>query len=271
MLTGQNLGLALLMIAVVVFPVGFITSRDNRKIAKRDDEVGTFLRSLGGVCTALGTTVNSALSRLDLDAINVLRKSVKRLHTRLTAGIRSKLSWRKFIDETGSELANRSVGMFYDAIEVGGSAGHAGQQAAFYADKVALLRARRRTVSGPFRWLCMTMHASVVIILVFITEVIVAFGNMLGKAQEAMPSVSGAPAVTSFSTFNLSGLELMHNMVIPLVIVFTIANAITPSLAEGGSKYKILSNLGITAGISGISLLVLPVLASGLFTTVSQM
>ncbi len=271
MLTGQNLGLALLMIAAVVFPVGFITSRDSRKIAKRDDEVGTFLRSLGGVCTALGTTVNSALSRLDLDAINVLRTSVKRLHTRLTAGIRSKLSWHKFIDETGSELANRSVGMFYDAIEVGGSAGHAGQQAAFYADRVALLRARRRTVSGPFRWLCMTMHTSVVIILVFITEVIVAFGNMLGKAQEAMPSVSGAPSVHSFSTFNLSGLDLMHNMVIPLVIVFTIANAITPSLAEGGSKYKILSNLGITAGISGISLLVLPVLASGLFTTVSQM
>jgi flagellar protein FlaJ len=271
MLTGQNLGMALLAIAAVVLPVGFITNRDDRKIAKRDDEVGTFLRSLGGVCTALGTTVNSALGRLDLDAINVLRTSVKRLHTRLTAGIRSKLSWRKFIDETGSELANRSVGMFYDAIEVGGSAGHAGQQAAFYADKVALLRARRKTVSGPFRWLCLAMHASIVIILVFITEVIVAFGSMLGTAQDMMPKVSGAPSVTSFSSFNLSGLELMHNMVIPLVFVFTIANAITPSLAEGGSKYKILSNLGMTAAISGISLLVLPMLADSLFTSVSQM
>ena len=94
--------------------------------------MGTFLRSLGGVCAALGTTVNAALGRLDLDAINVLRVSVKRLHTRLTAGIRSRLCWRKFIDETGSELTNRSVGMFYDAIEVGGSAGQAGQQAAFF-------------------------------------------------------------------------------------------------------------------------------------------
>ena len=270
MLMGQNLGMALIIITIAVFPVGYLTNRDDRKINKRDDEVGTFLRSLGGVCTALGTTVNSALGRLDLDAINVLRTSVKRLHTRLTAGIRSKLSWRIFIDETGSELTNRSVGMFYDAIEVGGSAGQAGQQAAFYADKVALLRARRRTISGPFRWLCLTMHASIIIILVFITEVIVAFGGMLGKAQDMMPSVSGAPSVSAFSTFNLSGLDLMHNMVIPLVLVFTIANAITPSLAEGGSKYKILSNLGMTSAISGISLLILPVLANSLFTTVSQ-
>ncbi len=270
MVMGQNLGLALLLIAAIVFPIGFIATKDERKIAKRDGEIGTFLRSLGGVCTALGTTVNSALARLDLDAINVLRITVKRLHTRLTAGIRSKLSWGIFIDETGSELAHRSVGMFYDAIEVGGSAGQAGQQAAFYADKVALLRARRRTVAMPFRWLCLTMHACVVLILVFITEVIVAFGGMVGQAQEAMPTVSGAPSISALSSFNLSGLDMMHNLVVPLVLIFTIANAITPSLADGGSKFKILSNLGLTSAISGIALLALPVLAETLFKSVAK-
>ncbi len=271
LLTGQNLGLAFLIVAGIVFPVGFIMSRDNRKVFKRDDEVGTFLRSLGGVCTALGTTVNAALGRLDLDAINVLRSSVKNLHTRLTAGIKSKLSWKIFIDETGSELAHRSVGMFYDAIEVGGSAGQAGQHAASFANRIARLRAKRRTISGPFRWLCITMHTAVVIILVFITEVIVAFGGMVTKAQETMPTMSGAPSLSSMSSFNLSGLEIMHQMVLPLVLIFTIANSIVPSLAEGGSKYKILSNFGITAAISGLALLILPALASALFTSVSQM
>jgi flagellar protein FlaJ len=271
LLTGQNMGLALLIIALMVFPLGFIMSADDRKISKRDAEVGTFLRSLGGVCTALGTTVNSALGRIDLNAINVLRVSVKNLHTRLTAGIRSKLSWKKFIDETGSELANRSVGMFYDAIEVGGSAGQAGQHASAFANRVALLRARRRTVSGPFKWLCITMHTAVVIILVFITEVIVAFGGMVGKAQEVMPSVPGAPSMSYFSSFNLSGLEMMHTLVLPLVLIFTVANAIVPALAEGGSKFKILNNLAITGAISGAALLILPVLAAALFKSVSQM
>lgn len=270
LLSGQNLGLALIIIAALVFPVGFIMSADDKKVARRDNEVGTFLRSLGSVCTALGTTVNSALGRLDLDAINVLRTSVKRLHTRLTAGIRSKLCWRIFVDETGSELANRSVGMFYDAIEVGGSAGQAGQQASFFASKIALLRARRRTVAYPFRWLCIAMHASVVLLLIFVTEVILAFASMVTKAQEAMPSVSGAPSVSAFASFNLSGLEVMHGMVLPLVLIFTVANSIVPSLAEGGSKYKILNNLGIMGAISGISLLLLPALADALFKSVSQ-
>lgn len=270
LLSNQNVGLGLLAIAVVVFPLGFIVNRDDKKVTKRDGEVGTFLRSLGGVCLALGTTINAALSRIDLDAINVLRSSVKNLHTRLTAGIRSKLSWNRFVEETGSELTRRSVGMFYDAIEVGGSAGQAGQQAAAFANQIALLRARRRTVSGPFRWLVVTMHTAVVIILVFITEVIVAFGNMVGSAQNSMPTVSGAPSVSSFSSFNLSGLELMHNMVIPLVLVFTVANAIVPYVAEGGSKYKVLGNFAITAAISGLCLVVLPMLADSLFTSVAQ-
>ena len=271
LLTNQNLGLALLAIAAMVFPVGFIMSLDDRKINRRDNEVGTFLRSLGGVCTALGTTVNYALGRIDLNSINILRVPAKNLHTRLSAGIKSRLSWRKFIDETGSELANRSVGMFYDAIEVGGSAGQAGQHASAFASRVALLRARRRTVTGPFKWLCITMHTAIVIILVFITEVIVAFGGMVGKAQDVMPKVSGAPSMSSFSSFNLSGLEMMHSLVLPLVLIFTVANAIVPCLAEGSSKYKILNNLAITGFISGAALLILPALADALFTTVSRM
>jgi len=271
MLMGQNLGVALLVVAALSFPVGFIMAKDGRNIAKRDEEVGTFLRSLGGVCTALGTTVNSALGRLDLDAINVLRTSVKRLHTRLTTGIRARLCWRIFIDETGSELANRSVGMFYDAIEVGGSAGQAGQRASLFASKIALLRARRRTVSMPFRWLCLTMHASIVVLLVFITEVIMAFAGMVEQANEAMPSISGAPSMSSLTSFNLSGLELMHSLVMPLVLIFTVSNAIVPTIAEGGSKLKILNNLAVTAAISGISLLILPALADTLFKTTSQM
>jgi flagellar protein FlaJ len=270
LLTGKNLGIAMLVVAAIVFPIGFIMSSDDKKVSKRDGEVGTFLRSLGGVCTALGTTVNAALGRLDLDAINVLRSSVKNLHTRLTAGIKPRLSWRKFIDETGSELTSRSVGMFYDAIEVGGAAGQAGQHAAAYANRIALLRAKRRTISGPFRWLSVTMHAAVVIILVFITEVIVAFGSMVNTAQESMPTVSGAPSITSFSSFNLSGLELMHHMVLPLVLIYTVANAIVPSVAEGGSKMKIFSNLGVTALISGAALIILPALANSLFQSVSK-
>ncbi|MFC1964150.1 hypothetical protein ACFLV1_02075, partial [Chloroflexota bacterium] len=268
MLVGSDMGPALLAIAVLIFPLGFIMNSDDKNVVKRDGEVGTFLRSLGAVCAALGTTVNDALGRIDIEAMNNLRTTVKRLHTRLVAGIRSKFSWRKFIDETGSELANRSVGMFYDTIELGGSPGQAGYQASLFADSIALLRARRRTVTMPFRWLCMAMHASVVLLLIFITQVIMAFATMVSEAQEVMPSVAGAPSIGSFTSFNISGLEMMSVLVLPLVFVFTLADAIAPSIADGGSWYKILYNLSFTSAISGLGLIFLPVVAETLFKSV---
>ena len=270
LLTGQDVGVALLIIAVIVYPIGHIMTKDDNRIAKLDNELGTFLHSLGGVCNALGTTVNAALDRLDMNSINMLRPSVKNLHTRLNAGIRSKLSWSKFIDETGSEVSQRSVSMFYDSIEVGGSAGLAGRHASMYADRLALLRARRRTVAGPFRWLVIVMHAAVVVILIFITDVIVSFGNMISQAQANLPTNSAGYTIDTFSSFNLAGLDVMQHMIVPLVLIFTIADAIVPVLAAGGSKYKIFSNLGVTATISGVCLIVLPKLAAMLFASVSR-
>ncbi|MFC1990932.1 hypothetical protein ACFLU9_02120 [Chloroflexota bacterium] len=268
LIMGVDLGWVLLIVAAMVFPIGFVIAKDDRKISKRDAEIGVFLRSLGSACAALGTTVNAALGRLDLDAINVLRITVKRLHTRLVAGIRTKLCWKIFIDETGSELANRSVGMFYDTIELGGAAGQAGYQASLFAGNVALLRARRRTVASPFRWLCIAMHASVVVLLVFVTEVIISFSGMVANAEAAMPNITGAPAMNSFTSFNVAGLELMHSLVLPLVVIFTVTNAIAPGIAEGGSWYKVFSNLSITAAISGACLIFLPAMAGMLFTSI---
>ena len=260
-----NMGWVLLAVAALAFPAGFIITADDVKVTRRDSEVGTFLRSLGGVCAALGTTINAALNRLDLNSINNLRGTVRRLRTRLVAGIKSKLCWSRFIDETGSELANRSVGMFYDAIDMGGSPGQAGYQASLFASRIALLRAKRKTVSSPFRWLCLAMHASVVVLLIFVSEVIMAFAGMVSQAEETMPQVAGSPSVSAFASFNVSGLEIMHTLVVPLVLIFTVANAIAPSLADGGSKYKILFNIGITASISGVCLVLLPTLAEAVF------
>ena len=157
--------------------------------------------------------------------------------------------------------------MFYDAVEVGGDPEQAGYHASLFANRVAMLRASRKTTSTPFRWLCITMHAAVVALLVFIIEVISKFGTLVANAEKDMPntSTSGAPAMTSFTSFNFSGLQLIHSFVIPLVLVFTVADAFAPSIVDGGSKYKFLYNLGITAAISGAALIFLPKVTGMLF------
>lgn len=267
-ISGIDFGWALIIIAALVFPVGWISVKDDSKIAKRDSELGPLLGSLGGVCAAIGTTVTDAIGRIDLDAFEALKIEIKALYTRLISGIRSKLSWKKFVEETGSELTNRSVGMFYDAIDLGGEPQAAGHHAALFASKMSSLRAKRRSITGPFRWLCLVMHGAVVALLIFITEVMGMFGNMLQEATsniENMSDVASSTTVTSMTSFNFGGLDMLKSMLLPLVIVFTIADAVAPSIAEGGNKLKFCYNFAFTAAITGIGLVGLPPLAESLF------
>jgi archaeal flagellar protein FlaJ len=264
----MNFGWAFLIIGAVTLPIGWIMMRDDAKVVKRDSEIGTFLASLGGICGAIGTTVKEALSRIDMESINCLRTEVKRLYVRLKSGIKPRLCWDKFVEETGSELTNRSIGMFYDSIDVGGDAEQVGYHAGLFANKVSSLRAKRKAVATPFRYLCFTMHAAITALLVFVSEVITIFGNMVGQAEAAMPKVSGAPAMGAFTSFNIEGLGILHTLVLPLVIIFTVANSLAPSVADGGSWYKIFFTLGVLSAISGICLVFIPEIAATLFKSV---
>jgi flagellar protein FlaJ len=158
--------------------------------------------------------------------------------------------------------------MFYDAVQVGGEPDKAGYRASQFATKISTLRADRKTTSAPFLWLCIAMHVAIVALLVFIVEIITMFGKLVGVAEKGMPDISNAPSIGAFTSFNFSGLQLMHRFVIPLVIVFTVADALAPSIVDGANKYKFLYNLGITTVISGTSLIFLPKLAGMMFKSV---
>lgn len=264
-------GWILMAVAVVIFPIGYLSVKDDKNVTRKDIELGPFLRSLGGVASAIGTTVKDAVARLDTGAINNLRPEVRRLNARLRTGITPRFCWGKFTNETGSELAKRSVGMFYDVVELGGEPEEAGHRAALYASNLAMLRARRKTMSFPFRWLCIAMHAALTALLVFIVQVVVTFGTMVASTQQAEGAgAAGSVDLGHFTSFNFGGLELMQRLVLPLVVVFTVSNALAPSIAEGGSRYKIFYHLGITALISGASLALLPELADMLFASIQN-
>ncbi len=270
-LGGMNFGWAFMLIAICVFPIGYLMDKDDQKITKRDVEIGTFLASLGGIAGAIATTVRDAIGRIDTDAINSLRYEVKRLYVRLKSGIMPRLCWDKFVEETGSELIHRSIGMFYDSIDLGGDAEQVGHHASLFATKIGNLRAKRKSVAVPFRWLCITMHAAVVALLVFVSEVITVFGGMVAQAEASMPAATaGSPGLSAFSSFNLAGLGILQNLVLPLVIVFTIADSIAPYVVEGGSWMKILFNLAIMCAISGVAMVFLPQVAEVLFSSVKM-
>ena len=150
MITQANLGLAMLAAAIVVLPTGFFYIWDDKKIDKYDADISSFLRSLGSITKAIGTTITEALGRIDLRALGSLRQPVSKLSTSLLLGIKPELCWRRFVGGTGSEHVNRSVQIFWDGIAVGGDPEKVGNQSSKFAMKIALLRGKRQLISSSF-------------------------------------------------------------------------------------------------------------------------
>ncbi|MFP4641756.1 MAG: hypothetical protein ACLFPU_06230 [Dehalococcoidia bacterium] len=266
---GATAGYPLIVAGLLVFPVGFVSALDDKKISRRDADVATLLRSLGGVATAIGSTVGEALGRIDLRSVESLMTNSKRLLVRLQSGIKSKLCWDRFVEETGSVVVSRSVGMFRDALDLGAEPEEVGKRASAYATTVSTLRSKRKMISKPFSWLTFVMHAAVAMLLVFIVEVMTKFGSVIQTMEEEIKdpgSVSAsAPSMTSYFSFHFAGLELLNTLVLPVLLVLTVVNALAPKIADGGHNYKILQNLGITMVISGLCFVVVPVLTEMIF------
>jgi flagellar protein FlaJ len=268
-----SIGLGLIVAGFVIAPVGFITHLLERKVDARDRDIADFVRALGGVTAARGSTVIDSLDHIDRRAIGSLEPELKRLLTRVHAGIDTTLSWGRFMAETGSELVHRVVRSFSDGNDWGGEADKIGNFAADMALRVWLLRAKRKLVSTTFTYVVIPMHIALTGTLVFMSEVVSAFNVQLVQAQSALdseaatsvttPEELGLPSALAFQGFDTSFVKLM---VLLVVFALTAINAFAPRAASGGHAFKMAMSGSITLIASGVVLMVIPPMAAGLFS-----
>lgn len=268
--TGAGLGWALFVASIIIFPIGYVAVADDRKLAGRDRDIGAFMRSLGGVTTAIGATVTEGVARLDLRGVPALREESNKLKVRLHTGILPSLCWKRFVLDNGSTVVNRSVSMFRDAMSLGSAAEDAGNRASAYAVQIDSLRQRRRMISKPFGGLTFVMHGAVILLLVFVTEVMSTFGMMIAGVEADIPGAATSSAIGGYFSFNFAGLELLKTLLIPVILVLTIVNALTPKVVDGGHKCKFFYNLSITMSISGLAMIFVPKFAVIIFGSVGQ-
>ncbi len=167
----------------MITPLGFLAWRDDRKVDQRDVAVPAFLRGLGSVMGAVGTTVPEGLARLNRRSLGGLEIHVHRLFIRLNNDIEPALVWARLCGETGSEVVTRSMRIFAEGIRLGGDPAAVGNLAAAYAMKVTLLRSSRALVSSTFMFVVMPMHAALLAIMLFVTEVVSVFGSQISDIQ----------------------------------------------------------------------------------------
>ena len=274
---GHSLGLALIVAALLIFPVGVLTQMLERKVNSRDRDIADFLRSLGSITAARSSTVIDSLKHIDQRAIGSLEPELKRLMSRVTAGIQTTRAWARFMAETGSDLVYRAVRAFWDGNDLGGDAEKVGQFSADMALRVSLLRAKRQLVSSTFNYVVIPMHIALIGILVFISEVVSAFNTKLVEAQAIVgsenttslsPEEIGIPGALGFEEFDTGFIKFM---VMVVILVLTAVNAFAPRAAAGGHNFKLAFFGAFTMFATGVVLLTIPPMASSMFSdTLSQ-
>jgi flagellar protein FlaJ len=266
-----GLGPALIGSAVVLAPLGYVAFRDDWKVDARDQDIATFLRALGGVMGAVGTTVGEGLSRLNRRSLGTLEPHVRRLYVRLGNNISPQLCWLRFAGETGSELVSRSVRIFWDGLRLGGDASRVGSLASTFAQKVALQRSTRKLVSSTFAWVVVPLHAVLLSLMLFITEVMRIFGGELAKVQsESLNSDIVAQAgVSNFLLYSAPNMHFISLFVGMMILVLTAANSFAPYAAGGGNRYKLCLFAAVMMFMSGIAIMVVPAIVSVLFENIA--
>ena len=110
----------LICVGIALAPPGLLAWLDSGRVNKTDQEVATFIRSLGNVTASLGTTLSGSLAKIDRRSLGTLEPYIRRLQVRLQRQISPENSWDAFRDEVGSQLMNRTTRMFVDGVALGG-------------------------------------------------------------------------------------------------------------------------------------------------------
>jgi flagellar protein FlaJ len=273
--TGGQIGIAFIILGASLLPAGVIMNRDSRRLRSLDADVATATRMLGGVTDAIGTTVSDALGKVDRRSLSSLEPYFRRLEVRVRSGITPDRCWDHLIQESGSELMERTINIFWDALTIGGNPLITGKTAAFFSAEISLLREKRALVAQTFGYLSVPLHAAMVGLLVFIVNVMQLFADsMLSDTSSADPSGSGAPipdiaGSSGFNTFANVNFEFLNLIITMVVVVFTIANGVAPWAASGGHRMRAGYQIGVMMVVSGLCLTIIPPVSRMIFTTIS--
>jgi flagellar protein FlaJ len=270
-LLGFGLPLSLITISIFLLPVGVLAFREDLQIDRRDRDIASVLRAMGSMVAAMGSTVSEALARLNRRSLGSLEPQVKRLHVRLSNGLRSDLSWMRFAGESGSELVTRAVRIFWDGLRLGGDAERISYLASMLAMKVSLMRASRKLVSSTFTFIMIPLHVALLGILLFVTEVLVIFGTKLVEVQSQGLSegIAQEADVSTTLLFTSPDIAFVKAFVMAVVLVLTAANTFAPYAAGGGHPYKLCLYGAVMCFLSGIAMLIIPAVVHMLFASVA--
>ncbi len=262
---GLNLGWVLIIAAIIVMPVGWVSLKSDRLVNKKDVEFSTFLRSVGGTATASGTTLKQALTKIDLSSFPTLEQDVNRLSTRLQALVDPEVCWHRFGIESGSKLISEVADIFYGAVKIGGDPERVGYLCSLFTAKTAQLRAKRRLTAGTFSGLTTVMQGVVAGIMIFVLSIVQNFAVMVKSLMPSQDVLQERPQMSiGMANFSPQDLQFLSSVTVAMILLLALVGTAAILFCAGGYKLKFNFFLALILIVSGVCFLVVPPMVAGI-------
>ncbi|KUG19148.1 flagella-related protein [hydrocarbon metagenome] len=273
---GADAGIIFLLVGLLLMPLGIIGYIDDANVTNRDADFSVFIRSLGSVMGGKGITTGDALKEVDKRSLVHLEPLINSVYSKMNLGLDEASSWRRFIEDSGSNLIYKYMNIFRDAVALGGSPDRIGKIVGSSMLEQVLLRKKRDMLVKGFVVLLIPMHGAMVGIFVFLYEIL---STMSRAVTEVMQEFDQASAALSGDTTSISGTmmgsmnlfvdfpeEIMITYVVTVLVMLTIANVLAGKIVAGGDRYMYYFLASLLCAITGIVLIIAPILVGIFFS-----
>jgi len=275
-LVGASAAMIYILIGILLAPLGIIGYIDDSNITMRDNDFSTFVRSLGAVMGGQGTTAVHALNTIDKKSLTALEPLVNSVYSKMNLGLDDKQIWDKFIGESGSNLIYKYLNIYLDTITLGGPPDSIGSIVGASMLEQTLLREKKDMHSRSFLILLIAMHAAMAGIFVALYRIMVVLTGSVGDMMEKFSQEQAAAGGTAGSSLSSSmgGMSMFTNfpedkmgafVVISLTII-TLSNIFAARFVGGGDRYMFYFYGAIFCTITGLVLLIGPIVVGMFFS-----
>ncbi len=281
LLLGVSAGLIFLLIGILMAPLGIIGFIDDSNITLRDNDFSTFIRSLGSIMGGQGTTAVYALQTIDNKSLVALEPLVNSVYSKMNLGLDDKQVWDKFIGESGSNLIYKYLNIYLDTVTLGGPPDAIGTVVGSSMLEQTLLREKKDMHARSFIILLVPMHVAMAGIFVVLYRIMVVLTGsvsvMMAKFQNTTAAVTGGSAATAGGVSAgsaLGGMSMFTNFpekemglyVVICLTIITVSNIFAARIVGGGDRYMFYFYAALFCSLTGLVLLVAPILVNIFFS-----
>lgn len=219
---------------------------EERKITNRNDHFSSFIRSLGSISSARGTTSGNALTELKNKDFSDLTENIRNLYKRLQSRIKESKSWRIFSAETGSFLIWKFSDMYYEGVNNGGDPKRISELISDNFKRVVRIRktryARASNIMGLIYGMTVGVMTAIFIGFFLTTRMIDIIGSALTGQMEG---------IFTLGVYDIPG---THYMLLLMILVHALIGAIFIKSVKGGHEllsfmhFPILLWMGLLVG-----------------------